>query len=246
MPAEDNVDELVFDTFFKGRSDGIFVEIGAARPDYLSVSALFRAKGWRVLAVEPNPEFCAQHTARGYSVLEYACGEEDRDNVDFYVVDSNGVDYLGGKVTAESLSSLGIKDEFVELYERSKHRISMKKILVKLRRLDTILRQHAPDVTKIDMLCADVEGWELTVLKGFSLDKYSPSVVILENLFRKPEYPAFMEKAGYALWLDIGHNEVYIRRDLRTAKIKAVAVKAKTQYIIRNIKQRVVNKLSKA
>ena len=53
--AEGDVDKLVRDTFFPGEeSKGVFVDVGAARPDYLSVSASFRASGWRVIAVDPN------------------------------------------------------------------------------------------------------------------------------------------------------------------------------------------------
>ena len=65
-----------------------------------------------------QPDFCALHEAKGYPVLQYACGAEDKDGVDFTVVDSNGVEYLGGKVTAESFSSLGIQDEFKELFKQ--------------------------------------------------------------------------------------------------------------------------------
>ncbi len=115
MAAEDNVDLIVLKTFFPGRNDGVLVEVGAAHPEYLSISASFRQRGWKIIAVEPNPDFCAIHKQYGFEVLEYACSDEDRDGVDFTVVDSHGVDYLGGKVSAESISSLGIKDEFAIL-----------------------------------------------------------------------------------------------------------------------------------
>lgn len=73
--ADLDVDKNVLSTFFAGQSTGIFVDVGAARPDYLSVSALFRQAGWRVLAIKPNPELADLHRARGHEVFEYACGD---------------------------------------------------------------------------------------------------------------------------------------------------------------------------
>jgi hypothetical protein len=44
--AEGNVDRLVFHEFFDDdMTERTFVDVGAARPDYLSISALYRKKG---------------------------------------------------------------------------------------------------------------------------------------------------------------------------------------------------------
>jgi len=66
--AEADVDRIVQQRFFPGQSSGIFVEVGAARPDYLSNSALYRSLGWTVIAIEPNPEFCKLHRERGFPI----------------------------------------------------------------------------------------------------------------------------------------------------------------------------------
>ena len=245
MAAEDNVDVIVQNTFFPNKTDGVLVEVGAARPDYLSISAIFREKGWKILAVEPNPDFCELHKARGYDVLEYACSDEDRDNVDFTVVDSQGVDYLGGKVSAESISSLGIKDEFLELYSRLEGRATTKTISVTVRKLDTILAKHAPEVQSVQLVCVDVEGWELSVLRGFSLEKYRPDVVILENLLHKVEYADYMAAHGYGRWLPLGLNEIYVRNDLLTPTIRAKGALEAMRYKASLFGKRVMRKLGK-
>jgi hypothetical protein len=49
------VDRLVYERFFAGASDGVFVEVGAAGPEFLSMSAFYRELGWRVR--------CALHLA---------------------------------------------------------------------------------------------------------------------------------------------------------------------------------------
>jgi FkbM family methyltransferase len=213
MAAEKDVDLLVRERFFKDKSaPGVFVEVGAARPDYLSISASFRELGWRIVAIEPNPDFCAAHRALGHDVHEYACSDVDADDVEFFVVDSQGAAYLGGSVSFESFSSLGIKGEYAELHETVKGNTRVKAIPVKVRRLDTILEQHEPDVDHIDILAVDVEGWELNVMRGLSIEKYRPSVVILENLFQKDEYVQFMRDKGFALWRRLEPNDIYVAR----------------------------------
>lgn len=211
MAAEMDVDREVRETFFKDKKEpGVFVEIGAARPDYLSVSASFRKLGWKVISVEPNPEFCKLHRDLGYEVHEYACSDADLDDVEFFVVDSKGAEYQGGNVSFESFSSLGIQNEFSELYDTVKNNTQVRKIPVKVRRLDTILAEHEPDVKTVDIVAVDVEGWELSVMRGFSIEKFQPRVIILENLFKKDEYVDYMRSRGYGLWKRLEPNDVYV------------------------------------
>ncbi|MGD0520460.1 MAG: FkbM family methyltransferase [Terracidiphilus sp.] len=203
--AEADVDRIVQQRFFPGQSSGIFVEVGAARPDYLSNSALYRSLGWTVIAIEPNPEFCKLHRERGFPILEYACGDHDQDGVDFSVVKTHGVQYLGGDVSYESHSSLAIKDS----HARLESNLDIRKIKVNLRRLDTILRTHAAEIGPIDLLSVDVEGWELEVLDGLDFHRYRPRVMVIENLFRDRKYRAYMRAKGYKLWRCVRPNDIY-------------------------------------
>ena len=89
-----------------------------------------------------------------------------------------------------------------------------REIKVKVRRLDTILLEHAPDIKEIDIVCIDVEGWELEVLNGLSFETYQPKVFIVENLFMQKSYFDYMERQGYHLWRHIDPNDIFVRRDL--------------------------------
>jgi FkbM family methyltransferase len=216
--AEGNVDCLVQEAFFTGRHQGrVCVEVGAARPDYLSVGCFFRRLGWRVLSVEPNPAFCEMHRGKGHEVYQYACGDRDEDAVDFFVVDLRGMPYKGGEVSYESFSSLGVRGDYAQLAETyaqwaEGRPLDVTKVSVKLRKLDTLLARHAPEVHRIDLLVVDVEGWELEVLRGLDFGRYRPRVMIIENLFRTPEYHDFMAARGYELWRDVPPNEIYVQR----------------------------------
>ncbi len=205
--AEGDVDDLVQARFFPEQRAGVLVEVGAAHPVYLSVSASFRELGWSVLAVEPNPEFCALHRARGHEVLQYACSDHDEDAVNFSVVNSHGAAYRGGQVSYESFSSLGIKDSYADLIDSE---LSLRKIKVNVRRLDTLLHEHAPGVNRIDVVAVDVEGWELEVLDGLNVARFRPRVLIVENLFAEQRYRTYMRRRGYELWRHVEPNDVYV------------------------------------
>jgi FkbM family methyltransferase len=216
--AEGDVDRIVRERFFPRQSSGVLVEVGAARPDYLSISALYRSLGWKVLAIDPNPAYAEQYQRLGLELLQYACAENDADDVDFTVVDSHETKYRGGAVTFESFSSLGVRGDFATL----KPNLDTTTIKVKVRSLDAILKAHAPSVERVDILSVDVEGWELEVLRGLDFARFRPKVVILENLFYTASYRQFMTKQGYTLWRLIAPNEVWVRREL-TGSVERVA-----------------------
>jgi FkbM family methyltransferase len=204
--AEGDVDKIIRQRFFPQQNFGVFVEVGAANPGYLSISALYRSLGWSVIAIEPNPSFCELHRKRGYDVLEYACGDHDEDGVDFCVVDSHRAGYEMGEISFESFSSLAIKESYAKL----SHDLDIRKIKVNMRRLDTILATHAVGVERIDILSVDVEGWELEVLTGLNFNKYNPRVLVIENFFNDRKYRAYMLCRGYSLWAYIPPNDIYV------------------------------------
>lgn len=216
--AEGDVDRIVRRRFFPDQSFGVLVEVGAARPDYLSISALYRSLGWKVVAIDPNPAYAEQYRRLGFELLQYACSEQDGDDVDFTVVDSHETAYRGGGVTFESFSSLGVRGDFATL----KPDLDKSTIKVKVRRLDGILGEHAPSVEGVDILSVDVEGWELEVLRGIDFTRYRPKVVILENLFYAADYRRFMAERGYTLWRLIAPNEVWVRPELTGSFERAV------------------------
>lgn len=210
--VEGDVDLVVHSAFFPDPAyKGTMIEVGAAKPDYLSISASFRDSGWAVLSVEPNPYFCALHRRSGHDIIECACGESDQDDVSFFIVQTNGM-YHGQQVTHESFSSLGMRGKYAELMKTVPS--MQKEIKVKVRRLDSILEEYAPDASEIDLLCVDVEGWEMEVLNGLSFERYSPKVLIIENLFGERSYPEFMTQKGYALWKRLEPNDIYVRQNL--------------------------------
>lgn len=216
--VEGDVDLVVQDAFFPDPAyRGTMIEVGAAKPDYLSVSATFRERGWRVISIEPNPCFCEMQRRQGNDVLQYACGDTDQDDVSFFVVRTDAT-YQGEPVSNESFSSLGVRGKYAEMMKSVP--TTMDEIKVKLRRLDTILREHAVGLGEVDVVCIDVEGWELEVLSGFSFERHKPKLLIVENLFLDATYVHYFAQRGYALWKRLEPNDIFVRGDLLAAQRK--------------------------
>lgn len=215
--AEWDVDEKVMRRFFgvKDEKNRIFIEVGAARPDYLSISRLFRDNGWIVMSVEPNPEFCRLQREAGNDVLEFACGGRDEDNVDFTVVDSRASD--SGEVSYESFSSLGMKQDFKAIAPPN---LQLRNIKVKMRRLSTLIELHAAGCQELSILSIDVEGWELEVLEGLDFSRHQPKCIILENLFNDVGYRKYLFERGYRLWRVLPPNDIYLHRCIPMSRLE--------------------------
>lgn len=212
--AEGGVDALVRDTFFPENRPGVLVEVGAASPDYLSLGNSFRGCGWRVISIEPNPIFAERHRELGHEIQEYACGEEDRDDVPFFLAHARnlGFQYRGGEISYESFSSLGIRGDFKKLFDTMADSFTTREIKVRQRRLDSIL-SVIDGLATVDILCIDTEGWELECLKGFPFERFQPKVLIIEDLFGGREIDDLLGRHGYVRWQRLTPNNVYVLRE---------------------------------
>ena len=199
--SEGDVDKLVKARFFPD-SKGLMVDIGAARPDYISTSAHFRLHGWTVLSIEPNPIYDEHYERLDIERIPYAVGGHDEDNVDFTIVNSHETEYEGGNVTFESFSSFSIKEKYANL----KSDLDVTTIKVNMRMVDSILQERG--IEAVDIVSVDVEGWELEALSGLTICR--PKVLIVENLFYERSYKAFMGSRGYTMWRRVYPNEVYV------------------------------------
>ena len=60
------------------------------------------------------------------------------------------------------------------------------KISINIKPLNSILKEN--NITNIDLLVIDVEGFEENVLKGFTIEKYNPTIIIIEISDTHPDF----------------------------------------------------------
>lgn len=201
-----SLDHYVYNKFFNQYNSGVMVEVGSAGPDFLSQSKYFRNMGWRCICIEPNPKFVEMHKHIGNEIYQYACSNLDKDDIDFELVNVNN-----GNISNESFSALSVLEDVVKISGYSdKEYFDIEKIKVNVRKLDTILKESG--LSHVDYVTIDVEGWELTVMEGFSTEIYKPKVIVLENNLPSEyeEYNKYMESKGYSFDSISETNFVYV------------------------------------
>jgi len=178
--------------------NGFFIEAGANDGLSQSNTALYEFEyGWKGLLVEPNPKKCFECKKRRInSIVEnYAL-----------VSDNYTDDYIEGNFDetgySESLTSLVYDkgdwcDSLLQVY---KEKIKNNLIKVPAITLNKLLEKH--QIEKVDFISLDVEGYEISVLNGFDLEKYNPTYLLIEttNLEnRKKSTIEYMEERDYTV-----------------------------------------------
>ena len=147
-------------------------DVGASDGVFNSNTLMFEEKGWDVLCIEPNPLLTTLGIEWRKRWVEVACSS----------VDGEAQFESRGSFPYASGSSLGSRTG-------SPDGISFHQ--VKTRRLDSLLEEAG--FTSLDLLCIDVEGWEPEVLEGFTIERWKPTIMVIEDLQDRHALPI----AGY-------------------------------------------------
>ncbi|MGD0362366.1 MAG: FkbM family methyltransferase [Bryobacteraceae bacterium] len=170
---------------------GTCVEVGAHDGVYLSNTYHFEERGWQCILVEPNGELCAKiRQSRRASVFECAksesCGE-------LILYEGSGEDDLYSTLEAPTPGS---PQRF-------------RAVVVQTRTLDSILEEAGVD--SLDFITIDVEGHESRTLRGLTLSRWKPRLVLLEDNsdFAEGEVERHMRHTGYYRFWRSGANDWY-------------------------------------
>ncbi len=159
---------------------GFFIEAGANDGKTQSNTYLFEKRwGWRGLLVEPLPhlaELC--RISRSRSIVE---------QVALVPFDFAGSEIEMRDVNLMSLVKGAMKSEAEELAhvhagEAVQH-LRSRELRVPVATLESLLVKHR--VGQIDLLSLDVEGFELSVLRGLDLEKRLPANLLIEARYRE-------------------------------------------------------------
>jgi len=193
---------------------GTFIEVGAARPDFISLSRHFKENGWTTVGVEANPDFAELHRAAGNRIVQCALSNYIADNIDFQILIARDWSGLpGGVVTMEAASALKPYAHVeVDLQKGALYK-GRKIVKVNVRTLDYLFENQLSDIKKVDVMSIDVEGGELDVLRGFTKKELYPSIFVIECPYenRGPEETAVLGSLGYTLVQKHSYNHFYMK-----------------------------------
>ena len=187
---------------FCGRTDGIFVDVGAHDGVNCSNTAFFeRNRNWTGLCIEPNPDvFAALTAARTATCLQLAIGVGSGSRP-FRVV--TGASMLSGLADKYDRRHAARVDR-----ESARTGGSSRIENVEVKRLDVVLLDCGID--SVDLLSIDVEGAETDVIDSIRLADFSVRAVIIENNFRSWTIARKMIAQGYQLIARLGWDELYL------------------------------------
>ena len=165
---------------YLSREAGFFVEAGA-NDGYAQSNTYYleRFRDWRGILVEPIPRLhraCVRERPKS-QVFNCALtsGEDNQQSVT--MVDSGLMSIVEG-----ARGSRQADQEHVERGKEVQRLDACLEISVPARTLTSVLDEAR--VERIDFFSLDVEGYEVSVLKGLDLDKYRPEYILVETNFR--------------------------------------------------------------
>lgn len=195
-----NQEDVLLWRIFKSLPTGFYVDVGAAHPEWESVTKAFYDRGWRGINIEPNPHFyelLTKERTRDINICALAGGKSGTRNLN--IVGSSG------------LSTAAPKS--VDLLQEAGHEVT-KVLTSKVVRLDEILKKQG--IKEIHFLKIDVEGMEREVLDGCDFSEFRPKVLIIEatlpetNIRIGDEIRQHLATHGYECVFFDGLNDYFV------------------------------------
>jgi len=184
-------DVLVWD-YFKGKTDGVFLEAGANHPKSLSQTYLLEKRGWTGVLVEPVPKCCEKLRAErpASQVFQNALGSpEQRGTLRFSI--PSGVMELAAALRVGEQAGVG-------------DRVFEAELITLTEALDEA------GILRLDYLSLDLEGMELEALKGLDFIRFRPDLLIVEDRLDNLSRHRFLRSKDYKLVWRNGSNQWYI------------------------------------
>ncbi len=189
-------DNLVWQ-FFGCRREGFFIEVGANDPIDGSLTWLLEQNGWRGILVEPQSRlFPALQKSRPASVVvQAACtAPEKRGWTDLHIPSD--------KLNPFATLAPNVDDYSVQ-YERTEKTEAIT--------LDDVIERGGKP-SRVDFVSIDTEGTELDVLRGFSLERHQPGLILLEDKGNSLDKHRHLTQHGYKLVKRTQLNNWYVPR----------------------------------
>lgn len=181
---------------------GYAVDVGANNGEFNSNTYCFEQKGWYVLCAEPNPWLVEDGRQRRKLWREVACGSKNGFG-EFWIVGEKPWGSASALIVNGNVPYAGSgADPYYGGSVPDSHRIR-----VQIKRLDDLIEEAG--FPRVDYLSIDVEGSEDDVLAGFTVERWKPKVIVVEN-YPEPKTPP---PPGYTKFDRKLYDEIFVRND---------------------------------
>ena len=172
--------------YFKKKNNGFYIDVGCYHPIHRNNTYLLHKRGWSGINIDIHQ----------FSIDLFNYLRPDDVNLNCAISNTNGVTEMFYQKELSQLSTIE-KQQAKIVFQGN-----IKKSKIKSLTLDTILEKTNSTDKKIDFLDIDVEGADLRVLKGFTIEKFKPELIcveIHEKEIKNSEIYKYLSNLNYEL-----------------------------------------------
>jgi len=158
--------DLLVNHFFRGKKDGIYIDIGCYHPKHGSNTYLLHKQGWNGINIDLDEA--------SIDLFNYFRPKDYNRKIAISNYNGKAILFTYHKRSAGQT----IDSETAELRNAEIE----KEIEVECNTLNSVIEDSHFKDKKIDFLSIDIEGGELNALSGFDFKKYNPSLIVIEYL----------------------------------------------------------------
>ena len=179
-------EDLFLNNYFKDKTNGFYVDVGCYHPIHRNNTYLLYKKGWHGVNID----------IQKFSIDLFNHLRPKDLNYNFAVSNKNEIVEMFYQKKLSQLSTIEEKQS-LKVFQGD-----IKKLKIQSLTLDSILEKTNSNNIKLDLLDIDVEGADLKVLEGFSIQKFKPELVcveIHEKEIKKSKIHDYLNNSNYEL-----------------------------------------------
>jgi FkbM family methyltransferase len=196
-------DKYVYEKFFIGKTDGVFVDIGAYNGIALSNTKFFEEIGWTGICIEPLPEVFEELKMNRKTVCIRGC-ISDREGKAQFLHAEGYPEMLSGLLDKYDPQHFGRVQGELSVPD---HDCKASVIEVDCYLLNEVLKENG--IFFVDYLSIDTEGGELEILQTIDFSKYHIDVIDVEVNFSPNDVCEFLVSKGYKLDARLGCDCIF-------------------------------------
>jgi FkbM family methyltransferase len=198
-------EDMVLARIFEGKSNGVYVDVGAHHPIRFSNTYMFYLRGWSGINVDAMPgsmEAFRKLRPRDRNVEALISNKPG--SVKYYLFNDSAMNTCDAELARQ-------RDGLAHF------RLTGTRTL-QPQSLSAILDKQFGAGQEIDFMSIDVEGWDLDVLESNNWQKFRPAIVLIEDcllsMHDAVESPGarFLKQRGYTLFAKTV-NTLFFRRE---------------------------------
>ena len=195
-------DEYIYNNFFKDKTNGFFIDIGASEPERQNNTLFFEKLGWKGVLVEPVKKQYDQLLEQRKSPCETVAIYKETGTFKFIA--------CGGYIKGLEQKPQHLNRIFNELLQFGD---SVEIINVNTITFEDLIKKYNINHA-IDYLSIDTEGAEYSILKTINFDKHFIKTISVENNYTENNVHDLLIKNNFKRVTSLGCDDIYVNTKL--------------------------------